>query len=183
MKRIRLICLLLLGLCWQAELPAQQAYRWVDKNGGVHYSDEPPPADARQVQQKRLGTNSVINTSDMPYTLRQAAQNFPVTLYLNVECDGYCEQARQLLKKRGVPYAERSLRSKEEIDAFVREFKLKESFVPALAVGNERIAGFEAAAWNRALDNAGYPAAGTVPPSAGSTNQPPPAAPAGQQGG
>ncbi|MBL8471891.1 MAG: glutaredoxin family protein [Rhodocyclaceae bacterium] len=175
MKRIYLLSALVLGLAWQTEVPAQQTYRWVDKNGGVHYSDSPPPDDARQVQQKRLGANSIIDTTDMPYLLRQAVQNFPVTLYLNVECDKYCEQARQLLQKRGVPYSERPLRTKEEIDAFVREFKLKESFVPALAVGSEHHAGFEASAWNRALDNAGYPAAGTVPPTRGANPAPAPA--------
>lgn len=36
-----------------ATLPAAagQMYRWVDKDGKVHFSDQPPPADAKQTEQ------------------------------------------------------------------------------------------------------------------------------------
>jgi hypothetical protein len=34
---------------------AQSVYRWVDKSGKVHYSDQPPPEEVKNVQQKRVG--------------------------------------------------------------------------------------------------------------------------------
>ena len=30
-------------------------YRWVDKDGKVQFSDSPPPADAKDATQRRLG--------------------------------------------------------------------------------------------------------------------------------
>ncbi|MGH6691432.1 MAG: DUF4124 domain-containing protein [Gammaproteobacteria bacterium] len=44
MKWIATLALLALALpAWAAEM-----YKWVDENGKVHYSDQPPPANARQ---------------------------------------------------------------------------------------------------------------------------------------
>ena len=40
---------------------AQSVYRWVDANGRVQYSDQPPPSDAKNVQQKNVGGNSIQN--------------------------------------------------------------------------------------------------------------------------
>ncbi len=42
MKRIALVALCLL----LAPLASAQLYKWVDKDGKVHYSDQPPPATA-----------------------------------------------------------------------------------------------------------------------------------------
>ncbi|MEM9172744.1 MAG: DUF4124 domain-containing protein [Pseudomonadota bacterium] len=33
-----------------ASAAAQQVYRWVDDDGVVHYSDQPPPVDARELE-------------------------------------------------------------------------------------------------------------------------------------
>jgi hypothetical protein len=33
---------------------AAQVYRWVDKDGKVHFSDQPPPSDAKGVSAKRI---------------------------------------------------------------------------------------------------------------------------------
>ena len=43
---------------------AQAVYRWVDKNGKVHYSDQPPPEEVKNVQQKKLG-GGTVEVSDM----------------------------------------------------------------------------------------------------------------------
>jgi type 1 fimbria pilin len=48
---------LALAACALAGIAAAQTsvYRWVDKDGKVHFSGEPPPADATGVTQKRVG--------------------------------------------------------------------------------------------------------------------------------
>ena len=55
-----------MGLCALGLLSAQagagEMYRWVDKDGKVHFSDKPPPADARQTQQ--LSTPAAEPTSE-----------------------------------------------------------------------------------------------------------------------
>ncbi|NQD36210.1 DUF4124 domain-containing protein [Permianibacter sp. IMCC34836] len=45
--RLAVLCLAIATL----SAAAGQMYRWVDKDGKVHYSDQPPPADAKQTAQ------------------------------------------------------------------------------------------------------------------------------------
>lgn len=57
MKPAHLIALAL-GLGGLIGLPANAAevYKWVDENGGVHYSEAPPPADAKTKSSVRVNT-------------------------------------------------------------------------------------------------------------------------------
>src|SRR3954471_14664939 len=81
-----------------AAVDAQQLYRWVDKDGRVHYSEQPPPKDsAKSVEQRKLG-GSVIESA-MPFALQQAIKNYPVTLYTSPTCKQGCTEARDLLSK------------------------------------------------------------------------------------
>ncbi len=40
-------------------------YRWTDKDGKVHFSDTPPPADASSTSQKRMGGGYVSPTTSL----------------------------------------------------------------------------------------------------------------------
>ncbi len=147
------LALLLSGLASSAH--AQELYRWVDKEGKVHYSDMPPPADAKNTQQKKLGDN-LIEQDKLPYAFKVAAQNYPVTLY-NSDCGSVCTQARALLNKRGIPFTERNPQA--DGDAAKALVALVGGMpVPTLVVGNNKIKGFQENDWNGALDDAGYPA-------------------------
>jgi len=132
---------------------AGDLYRWVDKDGTVHYSDTFPPSSAKQVQEKNL-TPSVIETSGLPYAAKQAAKNFPVTLYIS-DCGETCTQAKQHLTRRGIPFT-----TKNADDPTVQE-EMRKKFgglqIPILVIGNTTSKGYEAAAWDAALDAAGYP--------------------------
>jgi glutaredoxin len=128
-------------------------YRWVDADGSVHYSDSPPPAGAKNVQQKNFGDN-VIESGELPYSVQQAAKNFPVTLYAN-DCD-VCGKARQLLAKRGIPYTSRGAERPEEQDA-LRQITGGSLVVPVLVVGKIVLRGYEEGQWNSTLSDAGYP--------------------------
>ncbi|MGD8478050.1 MAG: DUF4124 domain-containing protein [Burkholderiales bacterium] len=46
----RLISLGILLLASSVANSAGEMYRWVDENGQVHYSDQPPPANARSIK-------------------------------------------------------------------------------------------------------------------------------------
>src|SRR5712692_2296884 len=70
-----------------------QAYRWVDQDGRVHYTQTPPPPDARKVQRKNFRGGGV-DVSNLPYATQVAAKNFPVTLYTLADCGAPCDQAR-----------------------------------------------------------------------------------------
>lgn len=153
-RALFLLLTLAAGLSWAGDL-----YRWVDKDGTVHYSDTLPPSSAKQVQEKNL-TPSVIETSGLPYAAKQAAKSFPVTLYIS-DCGETCAEARQHLTRRGIPFA-----TKNADDPAVQE-EMRKKFgglqIPILVVGNTTSKGYEAAAWDAALDAAGYPR--SIPPS------------------
>ena len=48
---VTLTVVLALVLAGTLPLHAGEMYRWVDKEGKLHFSDQPPPADAKQSQQ------------------------------------------------------------------------------------------------------------------------------------
>src|ERR1700745_1710496 len=85
---------------------AAQFYEWVDEKGVKQYTQQPPPPNVKQVQQKRFGSN-VIDTSGQSYSLQQATKNFPITLYVT-DCGELCTNARAHLAKRGIPYTEKN---------------------------------------------------------------------------
>ena len=159
-------------------------YRWVDAEGKVHYSDDPPPSDVKQVEKKKVNGGKP-GDAPLPYSLQQAVKNFPVTLYTS-QCGAACTGARELLAKRGVPYNEM-----DATDATI-QIELKKVtggtvVVPVLKVGSDAIKGFEEGRWNNSLDAAGYPQTAlikpqspTKPAAASPTNPAPkPTSPAG----
>lgn len=153
MKLAVLFCL----LCMFAVYSAQSAslYRWVDLDGKVHYTEQPPPPSAaRKVEEKALGTQPTDNVQ-LPYASRLAAKNFPVTLYISGSSD-VSTKAREHLTKRGVPFSEKDAGT-PEVQAELK--KLTGALeVPVLAIGAViRLKGYEAGAWDAALDEAGYP--------------------------
>jgi glutaredoxin len=133
---------------------ADTLYRWIDKEGKVHYGDR-PAEDAVKTEQKRFGAPPAQSDDDLPYGVRKAKQDFPVTLYVASNCNDYCVQARTLLNKRGIPFVEINLTTKEEVETFSK--KTKAALIPTLMVGKNQHSGFVASQWNEELDIAGYP--------------------------
>jgi len=182
MKRIVLLlsCLAMMPSGAQAD----ELYRWVDAQGKVHYGDV-PPADATQVTTIKSPAAAATPGEDLPYETRRAQQNFPVTLYVADNCVEACNQARELLGKRGIPFSEKLLITQEDIDAF--KALSGSDGVPTLAVGKAFLKGFLAEQWHGELDIAGYPKtapyrpAGVLPASApAAASQVAPANPAAQ---
>lgn len=130
-------------------------YRWVDKDGKVHYSSEPPPSDAANVTQKRMGGGS-SDEAQLPFATQQAMKRNPVTLYVSNNCGELCADGRTLLANRGIPYSERNAEANpadaEQLKQIVGALQ-----VPLLMVGERPIKGFDAGTWNSVLDGAGYP--------------------------
>ena len=150
------IALALLACAMATTAFAQSSvYRWVDKDGKVHYSSEPPPGDAANVQQKRMGSGGG-SEGQLPYATQQAMKTSPVTLYVSNNCGDLCADGRSLLQNRGIPYTERNAETSPEDAAKVKEI-VGALQVPLLMVGNRPFKGFAENTWNSALDAAGYP--------------------------
>ena len=146
MRRALIVCLALFSA-----VAAAQAYRYVDPSGRTVFSDTPPPGRARDVSKSTGG----VEEPGQPYAVKQAAANFPVTLYTSADCTTQCADGRSLLNGRGVPFTEKMLQKEEDL-AELKQL-VGDAFVPALKVGKQSFRGFEAGAWNNLLDLAGYP--------------------------
>ena len=156
MKRWVLFPILVLAcVAAQADL-----YRWLDADGKVQYSDQPPPANIKQVE-KMKATGGKPSDAPLPYVLQQAVKNFPVTLYSS-ECGDACTRARQLLMKRGIPYTVMDATDPEAQEE-LRKLTGGPLEVPVLKVGRDALRGFEEGRWNTSLDAAGYPQTAVSP--------------------
>jgi glutaredoxin len=139
-----------------------QLYRWTDDSGNVHYTDTPPPANAKNVQKKgsaHPGGADAASAVSQSYALQQAIKNFPVTIYTSKDCGNPCQKGLAFLKKRGVPFAEKVVATQAEIDEVVKLAGAPR--VPVMVVGIVVQKDFEEQAWGEALDTAGYPKTGT----------------------
>lgn len=147
---------ILLATCLAAAsatpLAAGKLYQWKDPQGRMVYSDQPPPPHI-SAQHKAFKGN-VIEGSE-PYATKTARERHPITLYANA-CGAPCDQARQLLRERGVPFNNKDPQASPEAQAELQKLTGRLS-VPVLVVGKERIDGFEAGQWQAAMDRAGYP--------------------------
>ncbi len=138
-----------------AAAAAAQAYRWVDKDGKVHYSQTPPaPTEATNVQKRSAG-GSMVEGGQQSYATQQAAKNHPVTIYTAENCTDMCKDARALLSKRGVPFREVAV-SDEKSRAELKKVSGSDE-IPVLTVGKQVTKGYSTDVWHTALDSAGYP--------------------------
>jgi len=152
MKKFQLSIYLFLFILSSAQ--AGSLYRWVDKDGNIHYGDR-PAEDAVKSEQKTFSGPAAASDDDLSYGVRKAKQDFPVTLYVASNCGDVCVQARSMLNKRGIPFAEKNLVTTEDIEEF--KTNKRGSSVPSLTVGETLLSGFEEGQWNSELDIAGYP--------------------------
>lgn len=146
-----------------------ETYKWKDAQGRTHYTDTPPPPEARSVTEKKLQPSVIEQGTG--YQEREAMKNAPVTVWFANECDSLCESARALLRSRGIAFTEQRITTEEQKAELTARFKVKEARVPAIAAGADQLMGYSAEAWTRLLDRAGYPAKGSAaakaPPKAG----------------
>jgi glutaredoxin len=154
MNRTPLVALSLVAAALlAADAAAQSLYRYVDANGRVVYSDQPPPPSVKDAQTRQLPEN-VIETDQRPLQARQAAEQFPVTLY-TFDCE-ICREAQALLVKRGIPF--QTVVVTEEAGAKKLKALTGKQSAPVLTVGDKDIVqGYNEQRWQAALDDAGYP--------------------------
>ena len=166
----RLLAFVTLAVLAASGAAAQSLYRYIDANGRVVYSDQPPPPSAKDVQARKLPEN-VIETDPTPLAARQAAERFPVTLY-TFDCD-ICREAQALLAKRGIPF-ETVVVTEEKGAARLKALTGKQS-APVMQVGDKQVLqGYNEERWQAVLDDAGYPR--TPPPQRAQTTRAQPAA-------
>lgn len=152
--------LIAFGLLAFALTAQAQLYRWTDESGKVHYADTQPPAGAKNVEKMsaaRAGGAEAASAAQPSYALQQATKTFPVTIYTSKDCGDPCKKGLDYLKKRGVPYTEKPVATRAELDELIKLAGAPR--VPVMVVGAVIQKDFEEQSWNEALDTAGYPKA------------------------
>jgi len=144
------------ALCF-AVVAHAQVYRWLDAKGRLHVGDAPPPG-AREVE--AVSVARTAGEPAEPYALQLARKNNPVTLYTTPNCP-LCDQARQLLNARGVPFSEKSIVTNEQVQELVRV--VGRNALPSIVVGTKIQDGFADTLYEAMLDAAGYPKIGVLP--------------------
>lgn len=143
---------------------AQQIYRIVGPDGRVTFSDQPPldgTARASAAKTVALPGSRGTDISTLPFELRQAAGRFPVTLYTAPDC-APCGAGRTMLAGRGIPFTERTVTTKDDIEALRR--LAGSPSLPFLTIGGQQIKGYSEGEWVQFLDAAGYPKTSQLPP-------------------
>lgn len=159
--------LLALGWCSLASLGvlvplaagAQQIFRSVGSDGRVTFSDQPSAAASAIVPVVK-GPAAAGGAAALPLAVRQAAARYPVTLYSGPECPP-CAAGRAMLSARGIPFAERTVSTNEDIEALKRLAAVPT--LPLLMIGGQQLNGYSQVEWAQFLDAAGYPQTSQLP--------------------
>ncbi len=161
MTKLSTQALVLVALVQSAVLSnaAFAQYKYVGPDGRVTYSDQPPPRNARAVEEKKLGAPPSANAA-LPFELQQATTKYPVTIYTGEKC-APCDDARNYLRNRGVPFAEKTVVSSDDIALFKQQSP--DGTAPVVSVGSRKSVGFSQEAWSGLLDSAGYPQTSALP--------------------
>lgn len=146
-----------------AALPASALFKVIGPDGRITYTDQPPTDPASRVvasNPRGLPLPAPDAAAALPAELRGVASRYPVTLYTSPDC-APCVSARLLLNRRGIPYAERSVSTPEDVDAFSRTVGSR--MLPSLMVGKQALVGLSESDWQSYLDAAGYPRESRLP--------------------
>jgi len=145
-------------------MPVQAQYKVIGADGKVTYTDRPPAASAAKITSLRSrGAEGAPTDPALPLELRQSVSRYPVTLYTVTGVCDPCQSARQLLRQRGIPYAEKQVFGPEDSDALERLSGGRDA--PTLAIGSQMMRGFAPEVWASYLDAAGYPRESRLPVS------------------
>jgi glutaredoxin len=156
-------CLFLTLTATATALPAQSLYKWVDAQGKISYSDQPPPP-ALEVKDLSKTVNTLgaglAQNEPLPFDTQQLVARSPVVIYTSKGC-GPCESGRNLLRGKGIPFTEKTVDNTDDLKALGAQFNAQT--LPVLTVGKKSINGFGASQWSDTLAEAGFNESTAVP--------------------
>lgn len=136
-------------------------YRWVDKDGTVHFTDSPPPegskAEVVNPEPNRLegyGKRSE-GSPGIPSATKPAQQpvrpaDLPIVeLFVTSWC-GYCKKAEAYFDARDIPYVKYDI-EKDQAAARRKASLTQSRGVPFVLIGEVGIPGYSEAAFDKAL--------------------------------
>jgi glutaredoxin len=140
-----------------ASAPAWALYKVVGPDGRITYTDRAPgdrPAQALK------SNGSAASTEGLPFELQRIVARYPVIVYTGDSCPS-CDAGRQMLKARGIPFAEKTVKTSDDAKAFAKLEGTDQ--LPVVRIGQKQLVGFSQQDWASYLDAAGYPAKSALP--------------------
>lgn len=141
-------------------LPAQALYKVVGPDGKVTYTDRLPDATSGKVTPLNSTGSAASDSAALPPEVQKAVERYPVTLFVTTDCTP-CDNARALLRQRGVPHTTKIVQSGDDADTLQRLTGTRD--VPTLLLGTQAVPGFEPQTWSGYLNAAGYPQQSRLP--------------------
>jgi glutaredoxin len=163
-KEIHLFKILLLSLLVVAAYGYAELYQWTDGNNVKHFSHTPPVKETGAIRQMeeyageekedvdvlqqaidlfKTDTVQIVTAQD------QKKKSSPAVVLFTTPTCGYCHRAKAYFNQHGIRFTEYDVsRSKKARQAFEA---LNGRGVPLIVIGDQRIAGFNKSAINRAL--------------------------------
>jgi len=141
MKITFIIILTLLSALSTAEI-----YKWIDKDGKVHYSDSKKRAANSDVETIGVKVNTYTNvTYTMPKT-KSKEKNSKVVMYSAPWC-GYCKKAKRYFIANQIPFTEYDIDNDPR--AKQRHKNMGATGVPVILYKGKRMNGFSEAGFKR----------------------------------
>jgi hypothetical protein len=141
---------------------AQAQYKVVGPDGKVTYTDRAPTPQTGRVSPIRLPEAAPAGVA-LPADLQQPVARYPVVLYVGGGVCAACDAGRDLLRQRGIPFAEKQVVTAADGLALERITGARD--VPALTIGGQTLRSYAAEVWTSYLDAAGYPKQSRLPAS------------------
>ncbi|WP_163831169.1 glutaredoxin family protein [Spartinivicinus ruber] len=119
-----------------------EIYRWVDKNGKVHFSDKKPqhkPASTIDINQTNTYQNIELKPLGPSSVKSSNKRNRGVVMY-SAEWCGYCKVARNYFQSNKIPFKEYDIDKNEKARQEYQELGGKG--VPLILVGKKKMSGF-----------------------------------------
>ena len=137
-------------------------YKVIGPDGKVSYTDQAPvESGANKVTPLPSAGTQSSGVTNLPADLRQAVARYPVVLYSLPDGCEPCDQGRQLLKQRGIPFTERLIVTTADVESLNSLTGSREA--PVMVIGSQVSKGFAASVWNQYFDLAGYPKESRLP--------------------
>ena len=155
--RLILYFVIIAMLVVPASRAAAEIYKWVDKDGSVHFTDSPPPAAAKaeviNPEPNRLegyGKAPAGKAGNGPAAPDVRPADLPIVeLFVTSWC-GYCKKAEAYFKTRDIPYVKYDI-EKDQAAARRKASLTQSRGVPFVLIGEVGIPGYSEAAFDKAL--------------------------------
>ena len=139
-------------------------YKWVDKDGTIHFSDQAPEEDLVEgdVESRQAVTDSAssgfspgkINqrpTGTGPAAPKSARETVSVEIYATSWCR-YCNDAKRYFKSRGIAIKEYDVEKDRAAAQRLKRYNPRGG-VPVTVINGRAIVGYAPNAFDRALQN------------------------------